>query len=296
MTYNNFREVCKQIINDNLRTDEFLRIDDFKEFFEKLCEQKDLHFYKFLSPTPMAFDNFERDYLSFCNPRYFNDIYEGMIRQKGSPKAKMEPKRLETIIQKACDSVAITCLTETWNNMLMYSHYADSFKGFCLEYSMQKMIEHLPESMYFFPVIYQNRPSSLAEMEKMENILSEMEKKIKSTSTINLSSISEADDLVSYFIHKNGNWKYEREWRFIIPKSKFGEFFPSQRIGKKYHQLVNFDCISAVYLGARASEETKNELIAIVEEKNKKRGNSDQIKVYETHISFGSYKMKKKQI
>ena len=297
MTYDYFRDECQKIINANLSTNDLLKIDNFKSFFRELHAQKDLYFYQYLPPTPIAIDNFERGYLSCRNPRYFNDIFEGMIRQKDNSVAKMEPKRLETIIKNACDSVAITCLSETWNNMLMYSHYADSFKGFCLEYSMQDMSKYLPDIMYFFPVIYQDHPSSLAQMKSMEKTLSDMDKKLMSNSTIDMSSVSKADDLVSYFIHKHEGWKYEREWRFIIPKSQFGKFFPNQRIGKKYHQLENFDCISAVYLGARTSEETKNELLAIVEEKNKKiTDDNKKIKVYKTFISFESYEIEKELI
>ena len=87
-------------------------------------------------------------------------FFEGMVTS-----CDLDFKETHEIIDKVSRNVSISCFIETWNNMLMYAHYTDSFKGFCLEYNFSYAFA-FPDFplLYFFPVIYKNKPSNLARM------------------------------------------------------------------------------------------------------------------------------------
>lgn len=91
----------------------------------------------------------------------------------------------------------VCCLTTKCDNILMWSHYADSHKGLCLRFRTQSRFypKIFTSDLYFelaFPVIYSiNRP--------MINIVDPVR-----------------DNLVDeLFLTKADIWKYEEEWRLI---------------------------------------------------------------------------------
>ena len=291
--YEVLRKKCKILIDNNLQTDNFLNIKAFRDFHRDMLRIKGLKFYRYYSPTEFSFNSLKYDTLGCRNPKYFNDIYEGMI----SSKDGYSPSIVKPIIEKACDSVSIVCFSEVWDNLLMYAHYADSFRGFCVEYNLEFMAKYVPLT-YLFPVLYQNRPSKLARITE----LSEQVDRVSNALTNGKLNLLKIDDLVSYFIHKSDIWEYEKEWRFIIPLSQFWNYFQYKGANNNdnngFHDIKNFDCISAVYLGANASEDTKNTIKEIILDKNDKRNRSMRpaILVFETHIKDSSYSLERDQI
>lgn len=45
----------------------------------------------------------------------------------------------ERIMQDYQQDIRLTCFSEDWKSILMWSHYANCHKGFCIEYSMNKI-------------------------------------------------------------------------------------------------------------------------------------------------------------
>lgn len=281
------RTECKSIIDANLKTDNFLNIKEFRRFHQKMYSVSDLKFYKYYPPTEKSIECFENNILGCRNPKFYNDIYEGMVASKESLNCS-----IQQLIDKACDSVSVACFSEVWDNLLMYAHYTDSFKGFCLEYDFKKMIGPIP---YFFPVLYQEKPSSIAKMLYLSELIDRSTHAITNRK-INLLKI---DDLVSYFIHKSDIWSYEREWRFIVPISHFNGCFKSANLYDEYHIIENFDCVSAIYLGAKIDSnkgrDIRQRLIDIVKKKNEERAKigSPNIIVYQTQIKDETYDLER---
>jgi len=93
------------------------------------------------------------------------------------------------------DNAIVSCFSERNDLMLMWSHYTDSHKGFCLEYNFKSLPVDHETTKQIFPVIYQ------------ENLLDVTEaiKKGGNTSFGARASIT-----------KSIEWEYEREWRLII--------------------------------------------------------------------------------
>lgn len=103
--------------------------------------------------------------------------------------------------------LTVTCFSASgWDNHLMWSHYANSYSGICVEYDFDRMDKFIG---FMYPVKYSTvRPTislkdlGLAEFKKDEN-----GKLI--TEDININAIFTA------LLAKNKCWSYEEEWRII---------------------------------------------------------------------------------
>lgn len=283
--YDRLRESCKDVIDKNLKTTDMLNIKMFTEGYANLFrEENGLKFYKYYKPTYHAIRNFEEDMLMCSNPKAFNDIFEGMVKS-----SELKPEMVYPIIRDICDVVSISCFSETWDNLLMYAHYTDSFKGFCVEYNFDYIKKKMPW-IYFFPVIYQSGPSSLAQMEKLKIDIASVINGIKTEKIV----LKKLDDIISYFIHKANIWSYEKEWRFIIPITQYKNYFGKYDLKTDRHFIHKFDCVSAVYLAANIDEIHKKHICEIVDRKNEERRSmsgdrKEPIVVYQTRIKESEY-------
>ena len=287
--YKLLRENCARIIETNLNGREFLSIKSFKDFDKEIRKQRDLRFYKYLRPDYYAIRNFETNQLMCSNPKKFNDIFEGMVNSDD-----LKPEDTKPIIEKACNAVSISCFSERWDNLLMYAHYTNSFKGFCLEYDFGLIVDSILSQMYFFPVIYHAQPCTLARMNELSGDIDHIMSKMESGSIIT----EKVDDLISYFIHKVSIWEYEKEWRFIIPISQYWNFFKNKDVHADYHFIQGFDCVSAVYLSPNIDRVIKEHLCDIVKRKNKVRvaEHKAPIDVFQTSMKRTSYKLEGNRI
>lgn len=282
--YNKLKERCKSVVDANLQTTDMLNIKMFtKGYADFFRAESGLKFYKYYIPTYHAIRNFEKDMLMCSNPKAFNDIFEGMVIS-----SELKPEEVRPIIRDICDAVSISCFSETWDNLLMYAHYTDSFKGFCIEYDFDYIKNEMPW-IYFFPVIYQSKPSSLAQMEKLKIDIASVINEIKNNKEV----LTKLDDIISYFIHKANIWSYEKEWRFIIPITQYKNYFESYDLKDERYFIKNFDCVSAVYLAANIDTLHKEHICEIVGRKNEARRLRDSgkkpIAVYQTRIKESEY-------
>ncbi|MBB6068183.1 DUF2971 domain-containing protein [Methanococcus maripaludis] len=135
------------------------------------------------------------------------------------------------------ESTYICCFSELNDSKLMWSHYADSHKGFCIEYDFKN--EHTDEELKqnLFPVLYR------------EELFDIVPYGLKN---------DDLNPLIEIYLamFKEISWKYEQEWRLIFPMGKSESF---SRRGPT---------ISAIYLGAKIDEENKQKLIEIARAKD----------------------------
>ncbi len=111
----------------------------------------------------------------------------------------------------------ITCFTECNKNLLMWSHYADSHKGVCLEF--------IPKGSFFKNF---KKVRYLEEIPQINWI-----RFINSEFTI--------EDVETFWTSKSIEWSYENEWRLFI---KLGG-----RV-RSYHS----NSLQAIYFGYRTGE------------------------------------------
>ena len=287
MNYTELRIEFKKIIDENLGSDDFLNKELFRPLRVKMRGQG-LKFYQYRRPSDWAFDQLRNNELSCTNPKKFNDVFEGVVKSKDDDKIEVKK-----VIEKASNAVSIACFSETKANQLMYAHYAASYTGFCIEYDYDRMLNVVPDIGYFYPVIYEHTPSSLAKMSDISQAIDRCNMSLSKTNSLS----EKIDDLISYFIHKPYVWSYEREWRLIVPILQFDNFFTKASNDGMFHTIEKFDCVSAIYLATNIDDEHRNKIIDIVKEKNSTRKNpSEYIKVYQTHIIESTYKIGRKEI
>lgn len=99
---------------------------------------------------------------------------------------------MKLIKEKGAYGVGVSCFSEDNDNMLMWSHYGDGHKGFCLEFDTS-----YDPFTKMFPVSYSKEIPEI-DMDQFLN-----------GSADNLQGIS------ANLLHKYIDWKYEKEWRII---------------------------------------------------------------------------------
>lgn len=122
------------------------------------------------------------------------------------------------------------------DNIIMWSHYSDSHKGFCIGFNTQKMLEFFKQNKILY---------SLHEITYCPNYPS-----FKPVGN------SADDPLLDPLIIKSSNWKYENEYRFIWLSE-------SNKNIKLKEGLI-----SEVILGCKMPIEYKNEIKDIIFKKS----------------------------
>lgn len=143
---------------------------------------------------------------------------------------------LDRRMSQAVDNMfRVVSLATDCKNRLMWSHYADGHKGFCVEYNFG--IERFDDDYALvLPVIYSNvRP------------------KYPWRVFIEGNSNLPFADIMLALLTKDEDWNYEREWRVLIPSilGKSEVFSPP---------------ITGIYLGALCSEGNKKSISEIADE------------------------------
>lgn len=152
------------------------------------------------------------------------------IDNKIKLEMKSQMKRMNSYFK---EKLKVACFSEEKDSILMWSHYADNHKGFCIEYDTQKNTLFRKAAL---PVLYKD------ERYDATNCL------ITCSSNISINAV----------LFKSKVWDYEKEWRI------FGttDFFCNE-----IDVLDMSNCITAIYLGAMVQD---NEKIKEIDEWGKK--------------------------
>lgn len=146
----------------------------------------------------------------------------------------------------------VGCLCTNYKNNLMWSHYADSHRGFCVEYDFCDADASIPLP---FPVIYSNvRPQVPWE----EALVRSPENTANATSNLMIGLLT-----------KDNCWEYENEWRYLVVASAS----PSLKMPK----------ISCIYLGALIEDKNRKKILNYARKK--------QIPVKQMTVDRGEYKL-----
>lgn len=146
--------------------------------------------------------------------------------------------KLNELLKRGCDAIDNTihvgCLSSEYDNMLLWSHYADNHSGFCIEYDFSEATEDLIP----FPVIYSlERP-----VFPWKAVIQRTPNTFKEAMRIFLSTM----------ITKDNKWAYEKEWRILTHASDLN--------------IIHMPRISAVYLGCKCSPEDEKKIREIIKD------------------------------
>ncbi len=126
----------------------------------------------------------------------------------------------------------VCCFSSVLEEDLMWSHYADGHKGFCIQYDFKALGPLDDRVQLLLPVVYQDSPSvEIGDLEELDG------------------------SLVMYALSlKSIKWSYEKEWRsfFMHTERPHPELMPKPK---------------AIYLGANVELDNKQKMCEICKEK-----------------------------
>lgn len=245
--------------------------EDHPEYSSRIFTHNELYFCsvnKFNDPFDCRFQ------IKFCGSDYEKSKFVNeslkaqaphLKRQERRSKARKASKRLNDpdianamrdLARQYMEKWGLCCLSEVRDNILMWAHYANAHRGFCLEFSNELCF--VPNvhridigGMVPFPVI--PIPVAYSEEYPVANPVSN-------------------DTATDIFLTKAKQWEYEKEWRMALPGATGSYKFPSH-------------CLTGIIFGCRMLEKHK-EMI-----REWCRNRKPTIKYYEARESEDSYSL-----
>ena len=164
-----------------------------------------------------------------------NDFNKVLFRYRQDPKTFTD-LFLKPFVEHI-SRIGVCCFSYTWNNILMWSHYADNHKGVVCEFD-SNMLE-----------------SSIGRINNEVNAI--VIGAVDYSPTFPLINVSSSHTLLSAEVRraiftKSIEWQYEKEVRIL-----------SNQTGRNQ---INRNSISKIYLGARFSEKNKTEILDLAKQ------------------------------
>jgi len=249
---NNFNDPNDSLIFINLKQiqEEFdsFNKNNFSEMIKHIIKTKEIpEYFKILLPKEII-----NNILSVTNKQFEKYINDNNIAHLLSYIEDKSYINLNTLIRVIRSSVMISCFSEEIYQPLMWSYYADSHKGFALEYDFTK-IKHKCDncqkicddylSFDLFPIVYTNHRYNATDYAKYILINDEYSRSGYLLSNNILNTNPDQLALKKICTYKATCWKHEKEWRMILRCI----------LSKKYINWIECKPI-AIYLGANISE------------------------------------------
>ncbi len=206
--------------------------------------------FKYMPINQYSKENLKKNQLYFNIPANFNDPYDQDIPfiEKPLTKDSILQNKLKfpelneltlnqyknfiisevkpsfvTAIKEITNSHGVTCFSESNNNILMWSHYADSHKGLCLEFdAVHTFFERLIKVKYeqFLPKI---------------DLLRYFDGELS------------IEEIKQYYCTKFIDWEYEKEFRLMMSKGNQAYKYPRE-------------CLIGVYLGLNTNADDEKDI------------------------------------
>ena len=164
--------------------------------------------------------------------------------------------------------LTVSCFSVSgWDNQLMWSHYANSYSGICIEYDFNQIKDAIG---FIYPVEYTtDRPTLSLQDLGVKGFDLGAETNIRSCEP-NMGAI------LSYLLAKNVCWNYEKEWRII-------------NVGEENTPLfINLPFVKSITFGMNIDPICKHLLWDICKEKG--------IECYEIVIGTENFELSRKQL
>ena len=207
--------------------------------------------YKFQSCNDYSLCNLQQQCIWFSRPETFNDPYDCDINFKiidstdanlrsmlsrmridrfvnNDEAIEMARKATEDIKKKKWANIRVACFTEEYKNILMWSHYANFHKGFCLEFSTDFYPFKPFKTQTMLKISYSAEYPSLS-IKDIPHKLPSLPKRLLGT--------------------KYSDWEYENEWRIFSTEPKY---------------FYDKPALTGVYFGQKMSDENKHKIMSIL--------------------------------
>lgn len=238
--------------------------------------------YRYRSCSEVDISNLEKDIIWMSKPSNFNDPYDcwvkvdvesimneifGGITIPKNVDSEDPNKKMEEIFETIKSHVYVSCFTENYDNLVMWSHYANNHTGFCIEYDAIELSDITEKADRI-----EGQQAHLSPVQYSDKIYTS--KDVDSTFNSKL----------VFTLNKSSDWSYEDEWRVVhitIPRTieSVYDIEYSERIGKKDYLKAK-----AIYLGNRIKKDDEEKIIRICKSKG--------IPVYKMELETDFYGLK----
>lgn len=240
---NNFdivAEIMKPLLND-VESKKKMPVTEsmFAKIFENMTEDGKLRLLESNGTyadyiKTFGIDDVDADEITLTEKAYETIHPEEMdsVHRASATFADIERKLNDSLYElfKVC------CLCTSNKNRLMWSHYADSHKGICIEYDFSKSLGTDCQPM---PVYYSN-----ARPKFPWKVAVDHSPEVQQEATIHF---------MDALLTKDEAWSYENEWRLLIKAESGVDNVPAPPI-------------KCIYLGALCPEEQAEEIIKVAQE------------------------------
>ena len=241
--------------------------------------------YRYRTGNSWVIDNLKNDTIWLSTLKEYNDPFENRVcidfEGVADSYLKMDPKTVALMHQKHIDKnhplykagidniktlgeklqeslsmkklrVFTACFCEEKSSLLMWAHYANSHKGFCIGYKFEDIINKF--GINILPVIYSEEYSVIRSYKMFE-------------------------DYDEFFLDewrsKSIEWSYEKEWRLV------GDYRKNEPYEKG--QVVDMVKPFCIYMGVNIDKAIRNQLVEICSER--------EIKLFQMQLSEKSYRL-----
>lgn len=205
--------------------------------------------YKYLTFNENAISCLINKEIWMSKLREFNDPFESLV------SVDFENAEMQILFEKYIEDKVVHCFSECNKNILMWSHYADKHRGFCIGIDETEFLE----SGLLAKVIY-------------DDIDPEIKNEIISVSRNNP---KEAGKVYEKLItHKHKDWAYEKEQRLILNARD------SNLLGRTYN--IKSDKFKKIYFGCKMPERHKKLIVKIM---------GSQVRYYQARTSNISFSL-----
>lgn len=231
---------------------------DVKRYFDK--------------PTFIIFSMFIKDYKNVdIDEKTLVDALnmEDALTVLEKATVEVRDKTYIPFLQDFLSKLTVVCFSASgWDNQLMWSHYANSYSGICVEYDFQKMNKFIG---FMYPVEYCDQRPTLMLKDLGITKFAMDENGHLETDEVDMSAI------FSYMLAKNKCWAYEKEWRII-------------NTGETPYTPIFIDTpfIKSITLGLNLDEMCKHLIWDICQEKG--------IECYQLSLNSGDYVLTRQKL
>ena len=161
--------------------------------------------------------------------------------KNGKPNGRFERDYIDStkpIREQISAKIGVTCFSERVDDILLWSHYGDKHKGFCLEFDTQVSIMDGQQKTDLYKVKYSNSRSY---------------RRISILDILNKPNILEV-----LLTTKSYQWGYEKEWRIFCNTGGNNAF------------RFNAKSLTGVYFGYKMPQEYKGVIISVLSDTSEK--------------------------
>lgn len=252
--------------------------DDTFRKYGWLKQQKKVTLYKCFTFNDNSKNPLRDNCLFYNDAKGFNDPYDCNARLIKTIASNFGSKfhrpiaEQESVIEKAIEranNMGIICFSPHWDNILMWAHYGNSFKGFSLGVEFELPVHKYAPGLHEIPLQEYNGTTYNYSDYELEEVHYATDENFPSVAE----DVSFADADGEYYnailYRKSKDWSYEKEIRLTCIKGKGTHPVPGK--------------IKEVLFGLRMSDDEKRELKQIIE------SHTSDVVFFDTNASDNKY-------